>query len=120
MRYRAYKKFKYNAEIWDYTVVEGSDPVQRNYYLRTNLDIDIVMDSDALRLMVLCPYPIRLRAHLLHIRDMNGNEVFPGSQWQVTNMEPVLTPGHTREGFRMRAGLITNPDFIYPNEASNT
>jgi hypothetical protein len=77
----------------DYDVV----PKQIRMLLNTNLLGELVIQSQS---------KMQINSYLKNIVDANGDEIYTGGEWQITQTAPILGQMGLKSGYQYRAKLI--------------
>jgi hypothetical protein len=107
MKARAFQKYYYAVDVYDYdetTDVDG-DIVRQYAYLETR-NIDITTDNTN-KLIVFAENPIPKNYQLRNLKDRGGNDVQAGYFWFINSIEPVINALGFVEGYKMKTGAAT-------------
>lgn len=107
MKARAYQKYYYTVDVYDYdetTDVDG-DIIRQYSYLDTR-KIDITTDNTN-KIIVRAESPIPKNYQLRNLKDRSGNDIQPGYFWFISSVEPVINALSLVEGYKMKTGAAT-------------
>jgi hypothetical protein len=107
MKLRAYQKYYYTVDVYDYTETTNvnGDIVRQYDYLDTR-NIDITTDNTN-KIIIRAELPITKNYQLRNLKDRGGNDVQPGYWWFVSSVEPVINALGFIEGYKMKTGAAT-------------
>lgn len=102
------KQYPYTGDYYSYTLVTSADgtvterryatiPTEVNLSLTTNVFGQLKIDSIS---------KMQRQGRLKNIRDKNGEEIYEGGEWEITQTAPVLSVLGTKEGYQYVAIII--------------
>lgn len=108
MLFSTYKRFNYTVDAYKYRLVTSADgtvtekrydtiPETYNVQISTSFIGDLVILTNA---------KFQKEAILENLRDRNGNEIYTGGVWSITNTQPVTNAMGLVEGYKYKAKLI--------------
>ena len=100
--------YPYVGDLYSYVLVTTADgtlttreyttrPTKVKMLLNTNLLGELVIQSKD---------KMQLNAYLKNVLDANGEEIYTGGVWQITQTAPILGPNGTKAGYQYRAIII--------------
>lgn len=107
MKTRAFQKYYYTVDIYDYdetTNVAGE--TVRQYSFLEKRKIDISTDNTN-KIIVRAELPIPKNYQLRNLKDRSNNDVQPGYVWFISSVEPILNALSLVEGYKMKTGAAT-------------
>lgn len=108
MLFNTYKRFNYTVDVYKYILVTSADgtvttkqydTVPQNY----NIQISTSFIGD---LVILANVKFQKEALLENLKDRNGNEIYSGGVWSITNTQPVTNAMGLVEGYKYKAKLV--------------
>lgn len=107
MKARAFQKYYYTVDVYNYTEATQQDgTVIRTYNYLDTRSIDITTDNTN-KIIVRAENPIPKNYSLRNLKDRGGNNVQAGYYWFISSVEPVINALGFVEGYKMKTGAAT-------------
>lgn len=115
MRIHGFTRYDFTADLWTWTEVfgPGSD-VRLDYAFSKVIPLYFASDPNSIRQTIYIKEPIKIRDHLLNIKNKNGFRIMGDAQYEIKLVEPVINVFHEFEGWRCSATLVNVPSFDPP------
>lgn len=103
MKANTVKNYNFTGDFYEgtiYQIASGESVVKYGYAfspkmgISTNLFGELVIYTDAI---------LQLGGIIAKVKDRNGNQIYPGSQWTITNGQPVLDGLGVISSYKYRA-----------------
>lgn len=105
MKARAYQKYNYTVNLFDFTEQTDFQGITTRTYSLTETGRKININTDNTnRLIITCETPIELDWGLRTLKDRAGTEIGYGYMWYIKSIEPVINALGYVEGYRMKTG----------------
>lgn len=110
MKLNTTKEYPYTLDYYSYVVLppaDGSNVIIKDYSdvpvttvaaLSVNLLGELVIES---------PTKMQIEAVIENVLDRNGDEIYDGGAWIITQTAPILGPLGIKSGYRYRAQLTS-------------
>lgn len=107
MKSNTTKDYFYTGDYYSYTRTLNPDGVTytKTYSFNRNVSMSITVNLLG-ELVITSPDKMQKEGNILNIRDANGEEIYTGGQWTISQTAPVLGPMGLKGGYRYRATLI--------------
>lgn len=101
-------QYPYTGDHYAYRQVTSADgTVTTNQYNTVPVSVDLALTVNLLgELVIESQTKMQINAYVKNIKDANGEEIYTGGEWKITQTAPVLGPMGLKGGYRYRAILI--------------
>jgi len=110
MLFNAYKAYNYSGDYYRYTL--KADPNNPDFTLeeysttpepfKMNISTSFIGD-----LIILSDTKLQIKGRIANILDKNGNEVYPGGIWQISQTQPIVNTLGLKTGYKYKAKIIS-------------
>lgn len=110
MLFDAYKTYPYTADHYRYNVISNpNDPDQTSLqYVSVPVKIKVAISTSFIGdLVIITKTKLQKSARISNLIDKNGNEIYPGAVWQISQTMPRTNPIGFVEGYKYKAKLIS-------------
>ncbi len=103
MKLRAFSKYLFTADIWDYTDEVQGDQVVRTYEYKETVKLNVVTDNTT-RLVLNFANPINKGYQIRNLKDRHDQPIMENYIWTVNSNEPIINALGLVEGYKVKTG----------------
>lgn len=100
------KNYHLTAQFWSYTNITSADGTVTNRQYNFNRNIGVKAGTNLIgELLIYTSEKLQLGGQIKNLLDRNGEEVYVGGIWQITQNSPVINGLGNKEAYKYKAVL---------------
>lgn len=109
MKANTTKKYPYTGDHYSYILVTSADgTVTENVYDEIPMQVAMGLTVNILgELTITSLSKMQRDAYITNVVDANGEEIYVGGIWKISQTAPILGPLGLKDGYQYRARLIS-------------
>ena len=92
------------VDVYDYTIKDNGDGTTSpdQYFFKETLTVRLGNNADKLFTLVYSDVPLKRLSHLREVKDSNGDLLYPGQEFEVRTIQPLVDIFGQQSGYRHR------------------